>query len=91
MTLCGHEPFAHRINTDHRALCMDFDADLLFGNKTLALAPMKGREIQATCRSQVAVYLESFGKLIESRNLLDRSTESLKADNPNHELAERLD
>lgn len=88
---CGYEPFTHYLNTNHRAMFIDFDTTCLFINDTLDLPPMSGRDITFTCPKQVTHYLEHMGTLIKSCNILERTINLLECPVPNHVQAEPLD
>ncbi len=56
---CGVEPFNHRIFSDHRALFIDLDSEILFGHKQSPLASLTYRDIQAKDAASNTTYIDT--------------------------------
>ena len=88
---CGYEPFHKRIRSDHRGFFLDFNTNLLFGNKTPNLAPMAFRDFTAKNPANNTVYIKAKYAHLQQQNFFHHLAELEALPNGDHGKAERLD
>ena len=86
-----YEPFLYRLKGDHRAFYFDINENVLFGNKQPPPFDPEGRSFKSKDPKAVTKYLTAVHKHLQSNNVLNRISNMLKSDVPNHEEAEAID
>jgi hypothetical protein len=91
VTKCGYDPFHLRLTSDHRGMFLDLDTELLFGNRTQALASIPHRDIRSKEKKSNTIYIDKKYDHLESNHFF-HNLETLLADpSPNRAKAEKLD
>ena len=67
-----YEPFKYRNRGDHRAIILDFDEQLLFGNNTHSLASLPAREFTTKDPKAVRQYIAAKHRYLDDHNYATR-------------------
>ena len=86
-----YEPFWYRFGGDHRAMIVDFQASILFGDPLPPPYRSKGRAFGSRDCKSVATYLPLARDHLLNNNVFARLTTVLKSNTPDHPKAEALD
>jgi hypothetical protein len=91
VSACGYEPFHKRIKSDHRGFFLDFDSELLFGNKTPTLAPMAFRDFTAKSPANNTTYIQAKYAHLKEQRYFHHLAELQALPHGDNAKAERLD
>ena len=84
-----YEPFQYRLKGDHRAMVIDFDTNLLFGNPTTILATPAQREFSSKDTASNWKYIQVCHEYLTQHQFAPRLAQLQEAWDP--DLAEQLD
>ena len=87
---CGYLPFGEYVESDHRFSYIDLSTTSVFGDPA-KLAPFPERDIQANNPALVTTYLEALAKYLSHQNFWPRLDQLKRLEEPNPDLAEKLD
>ena len=88
---CGILPYSEIIDSDHRAIYVDFCTSTLIGGDLASLSATPVRILKSRDSKASEAYVEAVAKYMEDHRVLQRLMEVSEAEHPNQEKIEAID
>jgi hypothetical protein len=87
----GYEPFHYTTSTDHREMFIDFNTDIVFGNKTNTMQTANARLLNSKYPLGRKTYIQAAADHARQHNLFERLQTLVDTNKRNDALIEKLD
>jgi exonuclease III len=91
ITRCGILPYSEILDSDHRALYVDFNTSTLMGGDLASLSATPVRILKSRDSKASEAYVEAAAKYLEDHRVLQRLMEVSEADKPDQQKIEAID